>query len=189
MKGNPELRLNQEYLQWYHLMHSKLTAIINLKFTKYMECLTLWVLPTFLISFLIGQYHDSFISWANHDRALIIMHHKLVHETILSHFFIDWFNIWQAILSDQSADSSHKLIWILTNQTISNEIDLLGLHQHIPPHKVKMQYVHFRLHVNYFLLPWKIPEEVSRRSMLFNNYRQYLPNQTYVHATFYHGYG
>ncbi len=30
---------------------------------------------------------------------------------------------------------------------------------------------------NYFLLPWKIPQEISRRSML----RQYLPNQTHVH--------
>ncbi len=29
-------------------------------------------------------------------------------------------------------------------------------------HKVKTQYVHFRLHTNYFLLPWKIPEEISR---------------------------
>ncbi len=59
------------------------------------------------------------------------------------------------------------------------------------PHKVKMQYVLFRLHTNYFLLPWEIPEEISRRSGLFNNYRQYLPYQTYmyVHTTFYHGSG
>ena len=52
--------------------------------------------------------------------------------------------------------------------------------------KVKMQYVHFRLHVNCFLLPWKIPEEISRQSMRFNNSKQYLP---YVHTTFYHGSG
>ena len=30
---------------------------------------------------------------------------------------------------------------------------------------------------------WKIPEEISRRSILFNNLRQYLPYQTYVHTT------
>ena len=30
-----------------------------------------------------------------------------------------------------------------------------------------MQYVHFNLHTNYFLLPWKIPEGISRPSMLF----------------------
>ncbi len=41
--------------------------------------------------------------------------------------------------------------------------------QLILPHKVKMQFVHVRLHASYFLLPWKIPEEISRRSMLFNN--------------------
>ena len=35
------------------------------------------------------------------------------------------------------------------------------------PHKVKIQYVHFWLHVNYFLLPWKNPEEISRWFMLF----------------------
>ncbi len=36
-------------------------------------------------------------------------------------------------------------------------------------HQVKMQYLHFRFYVNYFLLPWKIPEEISRWSMLFHN--------------------
>ncbi len=57
------------------------------------------------------------------------------------------------------------------------------------PHKVKTQYVHFRPHTNYFLLPCKISEEISRWSMLFNNQRLYLPYQTYVHTTFYHGSG
>ncbi len=33
----------------------------------------------------------------------------------------------------------------------------------ILPHKVKKQYVHFTLHAHYCLLPWKIPEEISRR--------------------------
>ena len=37
------------------------------------------------------------------------------------------------------------------------------------PHQVKTQYLHFRFHANYFILPWKIPEEISRRSMLFHN--------------------
>ena len=36
------------------------------------------------------------------------------------------------------------------------------------PHKVKTQYVHFKSHAEYFLLPWKMSEEISRRSMLFN---------------------
>ena len=36
------------------------------------------------------------------------------------------------------------------------------------PHKVKMQYVNFRSHTKYFLLSWKIPEEISRQSMLFH---------------------
>ncbi len=29
------------------------------------------------------------------------------------------------------------------------------------PHKVKAQYVHFRSHAKYFLLPWKILEQIS----------------------------
>ncbi len=39
------------------------------------------------------------------------------------------------------------------------------------PHqvKVKTQYLHFRFHAIYFLLTWKNPEEISRRSMLFHN--------------------
>ncbi len=39
----------------------------------------------------------------------------------------------------------------------------------ICPIKWKMQYLHFRFHTNYFLLPWKIPEQISRRSMHFHN--------------------
>ena len=30
------------------------------------------------------------------------------------------------------------------------------------PHKVKTQYVHFRLHAHYFILPWKILEEIRQ---------------------------
>ncbi len=56
-------------------------------------------------------------------------------------------------------------------------------------YKVKTQYAHFRLHTNYFLFPWKIPQEISRRSMLINYWRQYLPHQTYVHTSFHRGSG
>ncbi len=37
------------------------------------------------------------------------------------------------------------------------------------PHYVKMQYLHVRFYANYFLLPWNIPEEISRRSLLSHN--------------------
>ena len=37
------------------------------------------------------------------------------------------------------------------------------------PYTVKTQYVHFRSHAEYFLLPWKIPDEISRRSVLFHS--------------------
>ncbi len=40
---------------------------------------------------------------------------------------------------------------------------------YILPHQVKKQFLHFRFHANYFLLPWKIPKEISRRSMIFHN--------------------
>ncbi len=33
---------------------------------------------------------------------------------------------------------------------------------------IKALYVHFRLHTNYFLLPWKVPITISRRSILFD---------------------
>ena len=36
-------------------------------------------------------------------------------------------------------------------------------------HQVKTQYLHFRFHANCFILPRKILEEISRRSMLFHN--------------------
>ena len=37
------------------------------------------------------------------------------------------------------------------------------------PHKVKTQYLQFGSHKEYFLLPLKIPEVISRRSILFHN--------------------
>ena len=39
--------------------------------------------------------------------------------------------------------------------------------QSAPLHKT--QYLHFRFYANYFLLPWKIPEEISRLSIPFHN--------------------
>ena len=42
-------------------------------------------------------------------------------------------------------------------------------HTHTHIHKVKAQYLHFRSHAEYFLLSWKIPEEISRRSMLLTS--------------------
>ncbi len=65
---------------------------------------------------------------------------------------------------------------------------LLITSTHLLP-QVKMQYLHFRFHANYFLLPWNIPEEISRQSMLFHNLRQYLPYRTYAHTSFYHSSG
>ena len=73
----------------------------------------------------------------------------------------------------------------------SNNSDILAL-MNIPelgdtlPHKVKMQYVHCRLIASYFLLPQTNPTEMSRRSILFHNQRQYVLYQTCVNTTFLH---
>ncbi len=45
-----------------------------------------------------------------------------------------------------------------------------------------MQYVHFRSYVIYFLLPWKIPEEISRQSVLLRNEREYLLYETLLYT-------
>ncbi len=71
--------------------------------------------------------------------------------------------------------TSFWLLWISILQTnsssnfISKSTKPRESRWKILPHKVKMQYVHFRIHTNYFLLPWKITEEISRQSVLFNN--------------------
>ena len=58
------------------------------------------------------------------------------------------------------------------------------------PHKVKTQYVHFSLHANYFLDIGRFLKKLTDdQYVLFNKWRQYLPYQTYVHTTFYHGIG
>ena len=94
-----------------------------------------------------------------------------------------------------SLRSRHLLQWVYGNlfgvvhpYAINFEFYPIGI---TLPHQVKTQYMylHFRLHANYFPLPGKIPEEISRRSMLFHNWRQYLPYQPYVHTTFYHSSG
>ncbi len=57
----------------------------------------------------------------------------------------------------------------------THETSLIAL-----PHKSKMKYVHFRLHANYFLLPWKIPEEISAQTTnaLIPKGCSYVPYQT-----------
>ena len=71
------------------------------------------------------------------------------------------FSVWFSVsysCSDNSRHPTHSA-WV---GHIFDMLDSL-------PHQVKMQYLHFRFHANYFLLPWKIPEEISRRSLLFHN--------------------
>ena len=48
----------------------------------------------------------------------------------------------------------------------------------IYPNTVKMQYVHLRSHTGYYFLPWKIPEQISRRSML----PSYLYNSNHLYT-------
>ncbi len=48
-------------------------------------------------------------------------------------------------------------------------------------HKVKRS-----MCISDFMQTWKIPEEISRQSLLFNYLRQYLP---YIHRALYHGSG
>ena len=49
--------------------------------------------------------------------------------------------------------------------------------------------IHFRSHTEYFLLSWKIFEVISRRSILFHKWREYLLYDSYVHTTFYYSSG
>ncbi len=69
------------------------------------------------------------------------------------------------LASNGHTDSAY---WLLKIHLISHvypfTISLSAL-----PHKVKTQYLHFRSQAEYFLLPWKIPEVMSRRSILFHN--------------------
>ena len=79
--------------------------------------------------------------------------------------------------------------WSYPNDTkeMTSTVSVKGYNRgHFLSHKVKMQYVYFRSHAEYFLLPWKIPLEISRRSMIFHNLREYLPHKIFIHTTFYH---
>ena len=65
--------------------------------------------------------------------------------------------------NENITQSTNILHWLIIGQ--------LELHNNNSslPLQVKTQYLHFRFHANWFLLPWKISEKISRRSMLFNN--------------------
>ena len=55
--------------------------------------------------------------------------------------------------------------------------------------KVKTQYLHFRFHAKYFLLPRKILEEISRQSILFQLKGSIYHIKHNVHTSFYHSSG
>ena len=59
---------------------------------------------------------------------------------------------------------------------------------YILPHYVKTLYLHFRFHVNYFILLWKIPEEISRLNAAYF-WLIPLDRNEYVDTTFYNGSG
>ncbi len=65
--------------------------------------------------------------------------------------------------------TAHKGVHRWTKLLYSQQPLKVALWQYYLPYKVEIQYVHFRLHTKYFLLPWKIPEEISRQSRLFHN--------------------
>ncbi len=52
--------------------------------------------------------------------------------------------------------------WLFIYSNVNNTSSWLML-WHYLTHQVKMQYLHFRFHAKYFLLPRKIPEQISRR--------------------------
>ena len=85
--------------------------------------------------------------------------------------------------SKQNSSIILKAGWINPSLSITWAIHSY-ISQSTLSHKVKTQYVHLTSHTEYFLLHRKIPEEISRRLMLFHNWREYLPYQTYVHTTF-----
>ena len=56
---------------------------------------------------------------------------------------------------------SHMIRTLLENQYKNDRLLAIRI-DHLLPHQVKTQYLHFRLHAKYFLVPWKIPEEITR---------------------------
>ena len=47
------------------------------------------------------------------------------------------------------------------------------------PHTVKLQYLYFRSHAEYFLWSWKFPKVISRRSILYYNVQLYIQIQPF----------
>ena len=96
-------------------------------------------------------------------------------------WFFTWFHFWCYFPQIHAVVNCFVFVFVLFYFCFV--LFCFQVYQHnlatILLHKVKSQYVHFNLHTKYFLLPWKFPNEISRRSPLFNNLRQYLPIYPY----------
>ena len=71
-------------------------------------------------------------------------------------------HITQIQISHAIVRISSKTSCILHNKT--KYFTLTYLH-----HKAKTQYLHFKFHADCFLLPWMIPEQISRQSITSHN--------------------
>ncbi len=113
---------------------------------------------------------QTIILWNLIPKTLLILAHRFPNNLFL--FFLHTFNFILAIENQIALPTlctrGPMTVWNFTTEYLHGYFNLKYVMPSLPP-KVKMQYVHFRSHTEYFLLSWIIPEEISRRSMLFHN--------------------
>ncbi len=116
--------------------------------------------------------YNAIIMWLKLHIEIWIHLFKIIHNTLFT---------LSSISKKSELFSTHLICTVWKPNAGGNKDGLHGLYRlftihffetdykSLPPPPSKTQYVHFRSHTEYFLLPWKITEEISRLSMVFHN--------------------
>ena len=92
---------------------------------------------------------------------------KIISFKLLKLLSVNFAKIWhfRCFITYKNLFSERVVIWQKYHrQPSSREIVIAQIYP-----QVKTQHLHFRSHEEYFLLSWKIPEVISRWSILFHN--------------------
>ena len=116
---------------------------------------------------LIGWYNN--VLW-NFGNTLWLFHNVLL-QYVMAHMAFHHNQGGHIALFKGEFELPAMLVGITMNTPICCILTMIckgcaGVYIALPS---ETQYVHFQLHTNYFLLPWKILQEINRWSVLFSN--------------------
>ena len=111
-----------------------------------------WLIYVFFIIMYIHITCNHYMQFVTRQQNIHTYVHDPIYGTLLHWYYAFLSNLVAKLLSHRVKT---KCVFPITYKLLSFPLEELS-------HKVKTQYVYFRLHTNYFLFPWKIHEEISK---------------------------